>query len=121
MVSSSSAAEFQHKVEATLRQFLSRFVRFFPVIESLDNAKLFIANVAEYAARKVGMETPEETERGRPDAALFRAQRWLWGLLWDDLINFPQDPILERTARLVTTIGQASSLPRYQGIGKYDP
>ena len=115
------ATEFQHEVEATLRDFLAKFVRHFPTLESLNNVRFFIANVAEYAARKVTEETPAESQRGRPDAALFRAQRWLWDLCWDDLIACPEDPVVERTVRLLTTIGQALSLPSYPGVGKRDP
>jgi hypothetical protein len=107
--------------EEELQRFLKRLARFFPVIESLQNLEDFIANVAEYTARKVKVETPAEIERGRPDAALKRAKRWLWNLFWDEVLTYPSDIVLKRTMRLVPQIGQAASMPRYPGAGEYDP
>jgi hypothetical protein len=107
--------------EEELQRFLKRLARFFPVIESLDNLERFIASVADWTARKVVVETPSDTERGRPDAALVRAKRWLWNLFWDDVLTYPQDSILSRTMRVVPQIGKAASVPRYPGAGKYDP
>ena len=108
--------------EEELQRFLKRLVRFFPVIESLDNLERFIANVAGWTARKVVVEMPAEAERGRPEAALVRAKRWLWDLFWEDVLSFPTtDSMLARSMRLLPQVGQAPALPRYRGAGRYDP
>lgn len=121
-MSDSPVNELQHDVEATLRRYgATHLVRLFPIIESLDIAILLVQTLAERTTPLVLAQIPEETKRGRsPDEALFRAERWLWRLCWDDLISHPSDTLCQRFERLESLLNQTAKLPPHRGKGKYD-
>ena len=113
MVSPSRLKDFEQEAEEILERYLRLFtpIKFFPVLESKENLWYFIGWFCHDMAVKATEEFPEDTRQGRPDASLIRAVNWAENLIWDDLVQHPTDPILQRTIRITDTIDRASALP----------
>ena len=107
-------------LEQFVRSLLARFARLL-LWESTESLRSFIEVLTPCIVNKMEPELAGALRKGRAVDLEKRAFRWLERSFWQDISNYPDDPLDRRTLRLKTLFDTAPKIPLRQGDGEYFP
>src|SRR5215470_13785311 len=108
------------QLEELVKGWLARFARLL-LGEPIESLRTFVEELTPCIVKKMKPELAEAQRRNRIEDLGKRAYRWLERSFWQDIREFPDDPLDIRTTRLKHTFDTALKIPLRQGDSEYFP
>jgi hypothetical protein len=107
-------------LEQLAREWLARFARLL-LWEPIESIRSFVEVLTPCIVNKMEPELASALRKNRVEDLEKRAFRWLERSFWQDISNYPDDPLDKRTLRLKKLFETTSTIPRRQGGDEHYP
>ena len=111
---------YRRALTELVRGCLARFARLL-LWEPVESLQSFVEVLTPCIVNKIEPELANAVRKDRIDDLEKRAFRWLERSFWQDISNYPDDPLDNRTVRLENLFNNVPKIPLRQGDGEHFP